>query len=345
MINASNANINQVSAHFIGNSVDGGSLKLSDGPLELKDENLHGLLRTYFLSNFSVPEYYSFTFSNEDFNLNPVYQFAKEAFADEDTFHENSLNIAKHLFSSTQHPNIKSGELYVASIQNIIIGDNTVDAIGIFKSENKDSFLKLSRQFNLHADEGTNIKKLDKGCLIINTVANEGFKILIVDNINKSDAQFWKHNFLNVKPWSDAFHHTNNFMDMTRQYVSEKLGDEFSVSKADKIDLLNRSMEFFKSREEFDKSEFEVSVLGDADVIESFRKYGKNFMTDSEFDASDNFEISAQAVKRQARVFKSVLKLDKNFHVYIHGDRELIEKGYDEVMGKSFYKLYFNTES
>ena len=58
-----------------------------------------------------------------------------------------------------------------------------------------------------------------------------------------------------------------------------------------------------------------------------------------------SFEISAQAVKRQARVFKSVLKLDKNFHIYIHGDRELIEKGFDETVGKHYYKLYFEQES
>jgi hypothetical protein len=134
-------------------------------------------------------------------------------------------------------------------------------------------------------------------------------------------------------------------MQMTQQYVSEQLSDEFSVSKADKIDLLNRSMTFFKSREEFSKAEFETSVLGDVDVIESFRKYGKTFMNDNAFDAVDNFEISAQAVKRQAKVFKSVLKLDKNFHVYIHGDRDKIEKGYDEVMNMNYYKLYFNAES
>ncbi len=42
---------------------------------------------------------------------------------------------------------------------------------------------------------------------------------------------------------------------------------------------------------------------------------------------------------------RSVLKLDKNFHIYIHGDRELIERGYDEEKGKSFYKVYFEEES
>jgi len=344
MLDSSQSIIQPVSAHYIGNRANGDQLRLSDIPLEL-DDNLHDLLRTYFLSNFNTPEFYSFSFSNEDFTLNPLYQFAAAIFDDAETLHENSINIAKHLFEATQHPNIKAGELYVAYIQDVVIENSLYNAVGIFKSENKENYLKLSRNFNLHADEGVNIKKLDKGCLILNTEQDAGYKILIVDNVNKSDAQFWMNDFLNIKPRSDAFHQTNNFMSLTQQYVANQLSEEFSVSKADKIDLLNRSMDFFKSKEQFSKAEFEAEVLGNADVIESFRSYGKSFMDPEQFDTTDNFEISAHAVKRQMRVFKSVLKLDKNFHIYIHGNRELIEKGFDEVTGRHYYKLYFDQES
>jgi hypothetical protein len=59
----------------------------------------------------------------------------------------------------------------------------------------------------------------------------------------------------------------------------------------------------------------------------------------------DEFDIHLSAVKKQSKVFKSVLKLDKNFHVYIHGRRDLIERGYDELSGKHFYKIYFEEES
>jgi hypothetical protein len=57
----------------------------------------------------------------------------------------------------------------------------------------------------------------------------------------------------------------------------------------------------------------------------------------------DSFSISTAAVKKQARVFKSVLKLDKNFHIYIHGNRDLIEQGM-EPDGRKFYKIYFREE-
>ena len=39
-----------------------------------------------------------------------------------------------------------------------------------------------------------------------------------------------------------------------------------------------------------------------------------------------------------------MLKLDKNFHIYIHGDKDLIEKGYDQTTGKKYYKIYYDEE-
>jgi len=59
---------------------------------------------------------------------------------------------------------------------------------------------------------------------------------------------------------------------------------------------------------------------------------------------SDNFVISESAVKKQARSIKSIIKLDKNFHIYVHGHRELIEQGVDEA-GRKFYKIYYSEES
>ena len=49
-------------------------------------------------------------------------------------------------------------------------------------------------------------------------------------------------------------------------------------------------------------------------------------------------------MKKQARAFKSVLKLDKNFHIYIHGDRNMIEQGIDND-GRKFYKIYYQEEN
>jgi hypothetical protein len=348
MIDPSESVIQQVSVHHVGNAGLEEGVKLSDAPLDVTEEKVYSLLRSYFLSSFTIPEYYTLSYGEDDFTENPLYQFAEAIFNDPETLHETSAAISQYLYNSSQHPNIKSGELYVAYFSSLALNGQHTEAIGIFKSEVKESYLKLkayANQFDLHADEGINIRKLDKGCLILNLEKESGFKVMMVDNSNRNDAQFWKQTFLNLKPWSDSFHHTQQLMNMTRQFVADQIPEEFNVSKADQIDLLNKSANYFKTKDQFSQAEFETEVLGDVDVIESFRNYGKNFQGESDIDLEDNFQISAHAVKHQARVFKTVLKLDKNFHIYIHGSRELIEKGFDEATGKHYYKIYFDKES
>ena len=235
------------------------------------------------------------------------------------------------------HQTIRSG---------VFVDNRSLNAVGVFKSEIKETYLKLTGEsdpFRLASDEGINIRKVDKAALILDEHADQGYRVLSIDSTGKSDAAFWVNDFLKLKPLPDDFHHTRNFMSLTRQYIGDQLEEDFSVSKADKIDMLNRSMNFFKSREQFDKQAFETEVLADPSVIESFRNYEQFHQTDS--DIADNFEISSQAVRRQARIYKSVLKLDKNFHVYIHGNRDLIEKGFDPARNRHFYKLYFDEES
>ena len=348
MIDVRESIIHSVSVHAVGNRSLEQELKLSDAPMEVDEEKLNALLKTYFLSSFTQPEYHSFTSTDDDCRMNRLYQHAVSVFNTPEALHENSKAIAEFLYDVSEHPAIKAGELFVAYFSALAINGQHTEALGIFKCETKEAFLKLksySNQYDLLADEGINIRKLDKGCLILNLEAESGFKVLLVDNANRNEAQFWKSNFLNLKEWSDAYHHTQQYMNMTRQFVAEQIAEEFNVSKADQIDLMNRSVNYFKTKEQFSQAEFEVEVLGDADVIESFRNYGKSFADQSNVDLEDSFEISAHAVKRQAKVFKSVLKLDKNFHIYIHGNRDLIEKGFDEATGKHFYKIYFEHES
>jgi hypothetical protein len=82
----------------------------------------------------------------------------------------------------------------------------------------------------------------------------------------------------------------------------------------------------------------------DSGIIKSFRNFDSSYRQENYIEPNDNFDISPQAVKKQAKAFKSVLKLDKNFHIYIHGNRELIEQGIDKD-GRKFYKIYFERES
>lgn len=331
--------------HKVGNKIADEQYFIAKRSIHL-DENLKTLLSHHFLSSFKSDEIYSFNHSIE-LSLNEVYSCINKIFENPAELYEQSINLTKHLYDQSIHPKIKGGEFYVVYFKDCVLDGEALHAIGLFKSENKDTFIEIEQLqdgFDLESRQGININKLDKGCVIFNTEKEEGYVLSIIDNTNKgSEAQYWKDNFLNVSPKKNQYHQTNQFLGIAKQFVTKQLDDEFKVSKADKIDFLNRSVDYFKNNETFDKQEFEEQVFGDSNLIESFRKFDNNYRQDNDLELSDHFEISTQAVKKQARVFKNVLKLDKNFHIYIHGNRELIEQGIDEN-GRKYYKIYYEEE-
>lgn len=350
MVTFFEASLETVSVHHIGNQSQNEFYSLSDKPLELKDEIIQNLLTQYFLKPFEkTNEVYHFMHSSGDLNLNEVYHFAQEAFENEAKFHEASQQIAKHLYNVTNHPNIKPGELYVAYFKQVQIEGELLDAIGIFKSENKETYLKVypeAEGFHIDYEENAiNINKLDKGALIFNTAQELGYKVVVIDNTNRGqDTVYWKDEFLQFKIRNDSFNQTNNTLSVYKNFVTQKLDDEFEISKADKIDLLNKSIKYFKEKETFDLEEFGSEVIGNDKAFESFKTFKSQYEQEFETPIADTFEISTNAVKKQQRVYKSVLKLDRNFHIYIHGDKELIEKGYDDSKHMNFYKVYFKEE-
>jgi hypothetical protein len=349
MVTSYEATLVEISVHRIGNKSQNEFYSLSDEPLQLEDEMLRSYLMQYFLVPFEkANEVYRLTHSSGDLNLNELFHFSSEIFADSRKFHETSGQMTKHLFDISNHPKIKSGELYVARFQDLQLEGELVDAIGIFKSETKEAYLKvdtLQGRFDISYEEnGININKLDKGCLIFNTDREQGYKVMVIDQTNRTDAAYWKDEFLQLKIRNDSFNKTSNTLNVCKDFITNKIDDEFDISKADKIDLLNKSLKYFKDKDSFDIDEFSEEVIGNPKAIESFKNFTRDFSNEFDAGLEDSFDISNAAVKKQAKVFKSILKLDKNFHIYIHGNKELIEKGFDEEKSMNFYKVYFREE-
>ncbi len=344
----SNCRIEGMSIHHVGNKTNGEALVLSDAVAAPASDKLHTLLMQYFLSAFGTAEYYTFSFSNGDVSLNPVFRFAQQCFDTPSTLHSISIDMARHLYEVSAHPQIKAGDLFVVYFRDMEIENHIVDAIGIFKAENQQVFLLPEweqTRVAVNYAEGISADKLDKGCLIFNVQQEEGYRVCTVDKASRQgDAQFWKDHFLMLKPCGDEFHHTKELLTIARQYVTQQFAEEFDVSKTDQIDLLNRSLGYFKTHQAFDKEEFEQEVFHHPEMIRSFQQFNDDYCHKHELDISDGFDISRQAVKNQARIFKSVLKLDKNFHIYIHGNKDMIEKGVD-ADGRKYYKIYFENES
>lgn len=351
MVTFFEASLDTISVHHVGNQSQSEMYSLSEQPLALKDELINSLLKQYFLSPFEkVNELYHLMHTC-DLNLNEIYSFATQVFDDKSKFHEVSEQIAKYLYKVATHPKIKSGELYVAYFRSVQIEGELLDAIGIFKSENKETYLKVYPDqggFQVDYEENAiNINKLDKGVLIFNTEKENGYKVVVVDKATSGQdaAIYWKDEFLQLKIRNDNFNQTNNTLSIYKNFVTNKIDENFEVTKADKIDLLNRSMKYFKDKETFDLDEFAGEVIRNPQAIASFKTYKQQYEEEYETPIADSFEISNNAVKKQARVYKSVLKLDKNFHIYIHGNKELIEKGFDDDKHMNYYKVYFKEEA
>ena len=183
--------------------------------------------------------------------------------------------------------------------------------------------------------------------LIFNIEKENGYKVVVIDHTSRGldAAAYWKDEFLQLKIRNDSFNQTNNTLGIYKNFVTQKLDDEFELSKADKIDLLNKSMKYFKEKDTFDMDEFAGEVIGNPEAIASFKSFKSQYEQEFDSPIADTFEISGNAVKKQQRVYKSVLKLDKNFHIYIHGDKQLIEKGFDEGKSMNYYKVYFKEEA
>lgn len=336
--------IHDIIVHFVGNKSTEEWLYLSKTCLII-DDDVKIPLEKYFLDSFSTNEYFQL-YHDSGLEYNVIYGASGRIFDDPECLFEQSVNLAKHLYEQSTHPKIKGGEFYTVYFKGCLLDGETVDAIGLFKSENKDTFLKVLREggnFNLESEQGINIKKLDKGCIIFNKDRENGYVVAVVDNTNRGvDAQYWIDDFLHVRQRKDEYANTENVMAMAKQFITKELPKEFEVPKADQIDLLNRSLQFFKEKDTFDIEDFANEVIEQPEVIESFKNYKKNYEEEHATEIDDSFTISQHAFKKQQRSYKRIIRLDKKIQIIIDGNRDHVEQGEDEK-GK-YYKVYYSTE-
>ncbi len=327
---------------FVG-AISGDGFFNNDRLIEVGDA-MNEVLPTFFLKSFRIRDFHTFT-HELDVEYNGAYASCRRIFEEPESFLEESQNLLKLLYSVSENENIKEGELYVAYFPEVWVAEEQVDALGIFKSEDRDPFIKVyqdGQSLNLAQDEGISIHNINKGALILNSEQVKTYRALIFDKTNKqSPARFWIDHFLNLKPMEDEFFQTKNFMRMCKDFA---LGQP-DMDRSEQVDIINRSVEYFQDREQFNQEEFQREVLPEAEQRQAFMDFQNQFMERNDVEEMpEEFGISAPAFKATKRYIRSVIKLDKNFHVYVHGKKEMIERGFDEDRGKHYYKLYFDEE-
>lgn len=328
--------------HVVGNKSDDDGVFLSDKSIELNEET-SGILQKYLLGQVLTDGYCEFWHESQ-LELNEVYSFVKSIFEDNSVFEEKSTSIAKHLYACSTHPKIKSGELCVVFLKNIIVDTVTCDAVGLFKSENKDIFLRIvmdGGRSSIMSETGININKLDKAAIIFNTQAETGYWVTVIDRTNKAtEAKYWTDDFLKVRPCNNSYNQTENLIAMTRSFVSHLPEDG---NKSEKALMVQRSMEAVKASS-VNMEDYALEVFKDEDVARQFSEYTRKKSEEEGLGLDDEIKISPLAVKKKQTTTLTTVKLDGNFDIRIHGGEQFIEQGYDEEKGMRYYKLYYREE-
>jgi len=345
MINFSTAVVSPISIHRIGRILEEEFLGIKSIPLTITNEDIRDNFLHFLLCGFKDPIFFNFDIGLDE--RDSILSSIAAVFGDKEELHTISKQLAETLYNKSQHPAIKSGDYLMCHFQDLIVEDEVIDAIGIFKSETTDIFLKLQEgvdSYRLDSFNGLKAGMLDKGCLVLNSNATTGYKVCLFDKTGSVESKFWINDFLGLVPREDEYHMTSHYIQMTKDFVEDRkknADNDFSGKEA--VTVMQKSENFFKQNESFDEGDYLNDLFGEG-MEEEFQDYKDQYQNKKGYGLDTEFEISDVAIKKNSSVFKSVIKLDKNFHVYVHGDRSKIERGEDDF-GRKFYKLYYEDES
>ncbi len=342
MIQFHEAKIQYCIIHKIGNKNEDGGYQLSNSPINLND-NLNFVLTNYFFRPFlNIEERWSFSHVS-DVGMNAVYQYASTLFEGKNDILRESVNIARYLYDCSSHPKIKSGELYVVYFKDCILDGEIIDAIGIFKSENKDTFIRINPVaggFSIESESGININKLDKGCLVFNKSSESGYIVTVVDNTNRGEAKYWIEDFLHLRRINDGYTQTMNMVTLCKNFISQLPSE---INKSHKAAMMNRVVDGLKE-EVININDMAEDVFGKELAETSFSQYKKEYEERHDVSFEETFHSRPDIIKKQSIRTTTTIKLDKNFVINILGGEQFIESGRDDNVGMKYYKLYYREE-
>lgn len=343
MINFSNIILEKMAIHKVGNKSKAEKNFFSE-VLYRPSASIEDKLLKYFLNPFKkVDETYQFNAPQND--TNPMYNLFKSFIATKENFLELSQRISRHLYDQSKHQNIKPGEVFVVHFSELLYGDEMVEAIGVFKCERKNEFMQINvvdSELLLNFQQGFSVEKMDKGVLLLNVEQEDGFRVLSVDN-NYYDTSYWLLDFLDVVHVKDDFYHTTSYLEMVDNFTKEVLAPK--MDKAEQIQFMNDSVDYFAKHETFNFDEFATEIAPQPEVVAELRDYKNDFALQD----VEAFSIAPAAINNAKKKIKNNIKLDTGVSIKMNftnpeESKDLVERGFDEDKGLYFYKIYFNEE-
>jgi hypothetical protein len=351
----------------IGNPQREEPLQTSKQVFEVAEDD-QGTLTAIFVKPFKNLAGYRFN-HHSSLDQHEMNVCAKAIFESTEGLLEKGCDIAKRLYSKSNHPNIKSGDLCISFIENIEVNGELTQGICILKSESVVPFLSISTKdgdLQLHTEHGINPEKIDKGCLIINHNPNKGFHVLTFDR-SGSDSRFWVRDFLAVVAVTDSPFLTNKYADMAVAFVkqeekakkeSKKESAEEQPASSAPVDdtppwetatAARDAIAYFEEKEHFSLQEFEEQVLRTPEAKEKFKEHKAKVEAEQGQRFEDSFAISKKDVNKAKKRIGTVVKLDTGVEIHVKPafatqPEPVLERGFDDEKKMKFIKVFFNED-
>ncbi|TBN00839.1 nucleoid-associated protein [Hyunsoonleella flava] len=349
MISRKNASISKFIIHKVGNKHNDTKNAFSEKTVDF-DEASYDLMLPFLLKPFgSAVQSYRFN-HHANISLNEINTYAAQLFNEDDAFIDVSKHIVMHLYEQSNSANIKTGDVLIVLFEGIEFRDITTNAVGIFKIESKVNFFQTyleNNSYDVLVQKGISSKKVDKGCLILNQSDAEGNIIFSVDN-NSYDAQYWTNHFLNIKYADDANSHTQQYIELCKDFSSEIIKTTYGAQEQNSF--LAKTIDFFKENEIVNVERFKDELFEEDKHKREFDTYKKEFEGEQNLVIRNQFDVAEAVVNKEKRKIKTDIKLDTNIQIKLDIDApdastEYLERGYDEEKKMHYYKVFFNAEN
>ncbi|MFY0629617.1 MAG: nucleoid-associated protein [Flavobacteriaceae bacterium] len=348
MLKTSNTYIAKATLQRVGNKLSEELSYTTSEEIPFTEEE-EDLLKSFFLRSIkSSFDLMKFT-HHISLDYNAVYDNSTKFFQQEISFIEYSNNILNHLYEKSNHPQIKTGELFIILFKDLKFQEITTDAIGIFKIENKIDYLKfnhLEDDLDFTISKGVKLQKIDKGCLILNTEQSSGYRVISIDN-NSYDANYWKKAFLDLEEVQNDSYQTKHHLNLLSDFSNTMVENNDTYTQKE---FISQGIQLMNDNETITKDLLEEELLSPFDVVDSYAQFKTQYNKENSLELEDDFNVSNATLKKEKRKIKSQINLDTKIQIKLDlsdGEtvKDNIEKGFDDERKMHYYKVYYNEET
>ncbi|MCB1061670.1 MAG: hypothetical protein KDN20_01975 [Verrucomicrobiae bacterium] len=347
-VNFKEAQLSAMTLAKVGNPLRSETLRTSKQLCQFEDSEAE-LLTHSFLKSFRSLELHQLH-HHSDLKNNELFGYACAIFDDNDSLLEQGAHIARHLHAKSNHPNIKSGDLCVSLIDDIVVAGNRVQAISIIKSESKVPFLQISERdgdLRLTTEQGIYPDKIDKGCLIIDHDREEGFVVYLFDK-SGGNTHFWNREFVGANPVKNDDYLTRHYSKLCVDFAEKGLPE--STLQEERMEVANRAITYLEETDDFDFEDFQEKALATPERAEQFASFKTDYEEETGSQLDDKFTVSRTEATKAKKRLKSRLKLDVGVEIrfssgFIAKADQFLERGHDDEKDMEFVKVWFYKEA